>query len=87
MKKPRSKRTQKDREEYLARKKIKAEIKARPPAPIPEELRGVHLREVSVPHINGDLGIVLSMMLAMKAARNMRRERDFWGPVRRKVDV
>lgn len=62
------------RKEYLARKQRKIEIRARPPAPIPEELRRVDVSAVMAGPIDPAFALPLAMILMMKARSRMRRK-------------
>lgn len=72
-----------DRETYLARERRKAEIRAHPPAPIPEEFKGVTVREPASYQPSG-FAEAMAIFAGLMIRTRMKRHQDFFGPVRRK---
>jgi hypothetical protein len=72
------------RAEWLELKRLKDEIRGRPLAPAPSELRHITRYENRSGPPDG-FAAAMAMMAAIIMRGRIRRSSDFWGPVRRKI--
>jgi len=72
-----------DKETYLAMKKLKAEIRARPPRPISSKFRGVAIAHRLSPR-GDNLGMALGLMASLMMQARIKKNQNFNGLPRRK---